>query len=160
MTQGDDVAAVAALAAGDLAAWHGLPAALDGERLEDALGPGGEETSGMLGGEAATYRTYPPAEGAPFGVRAWFAGSAVVALEIREPPLREPLEHQLGGADLTAASGLGPSYDQHVYGARGLALHVGRRNGLVRMLYAFASADPEQFLAGPIGQVEVRRIPL
>ena len=77
-----------ALADGDLAAFHGLPAGLERAALDEALGEPGPEESGMLGGQPAVNRTYPPRDGAPFGIKAWLEGDAVAALEIREPPLR------------------------------------------------------------------------
>lgn len=152
-------AAVTALADGRLAGWHGLPPDLDDRALEAALGPGGEEVSAMLGGLPAVNRTYPPGAGAPFGVKAWFEGAHVIALEIREPPLRDPIESQLGAPEAEAPSGLGPGYRVHVYGARGLALHVSAVTGEVRRLYAFAASSAEDHLASPLGRVRERRIP-
>lgn len=159
MASADAVAALRALAAGDLAGWHGLPAGLDDAALASALGPGGEETSGLLGGLPAAHRTYPPSAGAPFGVKAWFDGEDAVALEIREPPLIAPLDEQLGAPEAEAPSRLGSSYRQQVYGSRGLALHVSRITDEVRRLYAVPAGDADEFLASPLAFVEQRRIP-
>jgi hypothetical protein len=156
---GGDAGALRALAGGDLAAWTGLPAGLTAEALADALGPPGEEEAGRIGGQPAAYRAFPPAAGAPFGVKAWLAGDEVWLLEIREPPLRAPLEQQLGEPEATASSGLGTSYTQQVYGGRGLLLHVSGVTGEVRRLYALAPAPAEEILASPVGQVEERRVP-
>lgn len=160
MTRDNDVVALKALAAGDLASWHGLPAGLGDATLEAALGAGGEETSGRLGGLPAVYRTYPAAAGAPSGVTAWFEGDDAVALEIRDPPLTAPLDEQLGAPEAEAPSGLGTSYRQQVYGTRGLALHVSGVTDEVRRLYAFSPGDAGEFLASPLGRVQQRRIPL
>jgi len=153
------VSAIRALADGDLAAFHGLPAGLERAALDEALGEPGPEESGMLGGQPAVNRTYPPRDGAPFGVKAWLEGDAVAVLEIREPPLRAPVGEQLGEPEAKAPSGLGPSYEQRVYGSRGLVLHVSGVTGEVRRLYAVAPQPADQLLAGPLGRVEERRIP-
>jgi hypothetical protein len=154
-----DVAALRALAGGDLAAFTGLPAGLSTVAVADALGPPGEEEAGRIGGQPATFRVFPPAAGAPFGVKGWLLGDEVWLLEVREPPLRAPLEQQLGEPEATAPSGLGTSYEQRVYGARGMLLHVSRVTGEVRRLYAFAPASADEILAGPVGRVEERRVP-
>jgi hypothetical protein len=159
LVRDDDIAAVKALAAGDLAGWHGLPAGLGDATLAAALGAGGEEVSSQLGGLPAVYRTYPAAAGVQSGVMAWFEGEDAVALEIRDPPLTAPPDEQLGAPEAEAPSGLGTSYRQQVYGTRGLALHVSGVTDEVRRLYAFAAGDADEFLASPLGRVEERRIP-
>jgi hypothetical protein len=159
MAGSDDLDALRALADGDLAAWPGLPAGLSPDRLAEALGPAGDEEAGRLAGQLATFRVFPPAVGAPFGVKAWLAGDEVWLLEVREPPLQAPLDQQLGDPEATAPSGLGTSYVQRVYGARGLLLHVSEVTGEVRRLYAFTPEPADAVLAGPIGRVEERRVP-
>lgn len=159
MTGPADLAALKALAAGDLAAWTGLPVGLSSDDVAEALGPPGDEEAGRVGGELATFRVFPPAAGAPFGVKAWLAGDDVWLLEIREPPVTAPLDQQLGEPDASAPSGLGTSYEQRVYGARGLLLHVSQVTGEVRRLYAFAPASAAEVLAAPVGRVEQRRVP-
>jgi hypothetical protein len=159
MTGQDDLAGVRALARGDLAAWSGLPAGLAPAALADALGPPGDEEAGRVGGQPATFRVFPPATAAPFGIKAWLAGDEVWLLEVREPPLLVPLTEQLGEPEATAPSGLGTSYEQRVYGTRGLLLHVSRATDEVRRLYAFAPAPADEVLTGPLGRVEERRVP-
>ena len=154
----DAAAALHALAAGAIEAWPGLPPGLDRDTIDAALdgeGAGPEETM-TLAGAVATVRTYPPTAGAPFGIRAWFEGDQVVALDIREPVLGGPYEDLLGEPEADAPSGLGGSYRQLVYASRGLTLHVSA--GTVRHLYAYAPCTAEQFLASPLAEVEVRRI--
>jgi|SRR5829696_371737 len=159
MPDRDEQQALCALAEGDLGAWTGLPPGLTVAALADALGPAGDEEIGRIGGQPAAFRAFPPATGAPFGVKAWVAGDEVWLLEVREPPLRAPLEAQLGEPEASAPSGLGPSYRQRVYGGRGLLAHVSDVTGEVRRLYAFAPAPADEVLAGPAGRVEERRIP-
>jgi hypothetical protein len=161
MTGVEDTAALRALARGAYADWHGLPAGLPRAVLDEALGgpDTAQDQSGRLAGMPATYRIYPPAEGAPFGVQAWFAGDVVATLEIREPPLTAPLDELLGEPDTRVPSGLGGSYTQWVYAGRGLAVHVNRISGQALRLYAFPACPVDTFLAHPLSRVERRRIP-
>jgi hypothetical protein len=159
MTRQADIAGLKALVTGNLAAWTGLPSGLSSDAVAQALGPPGDEEAGRIGGQLATFRLFPPAAGAPFGVKAWLAGDDVWLLEVREPPLSAPIDQQLGEPEARAPSGLGTSYEQRVYGARGLLLHVSQVTGEVRRLYAFAPASAAEILAAPVGRAEERRVP-
>ena len=148
-----------ALAMGDYARWRGLPDGVDRAAADAALGPGGDEHAGILAGMPATYRIHPPAEGAPFGVQVWLEGDLVGVLEIRDPPLREPLDVQLGEPEARVESGLGGSYRQWVYATRGLVFHVSAVTGSVLRMYAFPAIETDAFLAHPLRHVARRRIP-
>jgi hypothetical protein len=160
-TDQNPIDAVRALAAGEYERWHGVPPGLDRATVDAALdsGDASPERSGRLGGLPAVYRMYPPTDGAPFGVQVWFEGERVSVLEIREPPLRAPLDEWLGEPEARVPSGLGGSYRQWVYAGRGLTFHVSRVTGEALRLYAYPACPTERFLEHPLSRVERRRIP-
>ena len=150
--------AIRALAAGEYERWHGVQPGMDAATVDEALGSASPEQSGRLGGLPAVYRVYPATDGAPFGVQVWFEAERVAAFEIREPPLRVPLDEQLGEPEARAPSGLGGSYRQWVYAGRGLTVHVSRVTGEALRVYAYPACPTERFLEHPLSRVERRRI--
>ncbi len=137
-----------ALAAGELADFAGLPVDATVADATAAFGEAGKPIVGRFSGQPAYFREFAS------GAWCWVEENAVWLVELREPELvSRPLL-----PEATAPSGLGPSYEQHVWGSRGLVLHV-RPDGSVRRLYAFEPEPTEDVLDGPIGRVEERRFP-
>jgi hypothetical protein len=155
----DVLAELQALAGGDLAAWTGLPAGLTVDDAARALGPASAEASAMIGWQLSSFVTFAATPAAPHGIRAWTRLHDVWLLEIQDPELRAPAAEQLGTPDATDRSGLGGSYRQDVYGARGLVVHVSNITDAVRRLYAIAPAPAAEILDGPLGRIEERRVP-
>ena len=157
----DCVAGLRALAAGDLRGWHGLAEGCDRAAVETALGPSetGPDGSGMLGGVPTVFRRYPPAPAAPHGIVVWMESDWIVAVEIVQPALTEPVEAQLGPPEAKEHSGLAAFHSQLIYAARGLTAHVHEYSGAVLRLYGYAPSTVEKFLASPMAKVETRRIP-
>jgi hypothetical protein len=150
------------LAAGDLRGWHGLDEGCDRASAEAALGPSeaGPDGSGMLGGVPTAFRRYPPAPAVPDGVVVWLEEDWVVAVELMQPVLPEPIAAQLGPPEARERSGLASFHSQWIYAGRGLTAHVDDVSEDVRRLYGYAPTTVEDFLASPIASVETRRIRL
>jgi hypothetical protein len=147
---------LAELAAGRWDGFHGLAE----YSLEDAdaqLGPPTEDElyGGRFGGEPAEFRRYPATDAAPQGVTCWLLDDAVIGIEIHDPePDRASLE-ALGPPDLELDSGLGPSWSQHVWAARGLVVH--RRDDRVGLALGLAPIDPETWPTDPLRWWRVER---
>jgi hypothetical protein len=140
---------LAALAAGRWGAFHGL-ASSSLAAADDQLGPPLEDElhGGQFGGEPAQFRRYPATAAAPRGITCWVLGDVVVGIELHEPFPDPASMASLGSPDLVLESGVGPAWSQEVWASRGLVIH--RRGDLVRVAFALAPIDPEQWLADPL----------
>jgi hypothetical protein len=145
-----------ALASGDWPSFEGLEGCTV-EVADRELGPPLEDDlfGGMFGGEPTMFRRYPATDGAPRGITCWILDDDVVGVEIREAvPDTEVLE-RLGPPDLVLESGMGSTYVQEVWAARGLVVH--RRGDVVRLVLGLAEIDPEAWPSDPLsGWAEVR----
>jgi hypothetical protein len=152
-----------ALAAGELAAFHGLGPADDRAAAEAAFGPSaaGPDGIGPLMGELTPFRRYDPAPVGPYGVVVWFgADDGVLLVEVPSPALDAAGLLPLGEPELDAPSGLEAFHRQLAWPSRGLAAHASRADGSLRVLYAFGPMPPEEYsawLGAARGPQRVRR---
>jgi hypothetical protein len=150
------MSALDTLAAGDLAAFHGLGPADDRAAAEAAFGPSepGPDGIGPLMGEQAPFRRYPPAPVGPHGVVVWFgAGDGVRLVDVPSPALDAGALTPLGDPELDDDSGLARYHVQLAWPSRGLAAHVSEVDGSVRALYAFRPLGADEYRAW-LGAVE------
>ena len=140
---------LAALAAGDLASFHGLGPHDDRAAAESVFGPSepGEDGVGPLMGVLTRFRRYLPLHVAPYGIVVWFAGDEVLLVEVQSPALDAAALLPLGEPEAVAPSGLAPLHDQLVWASRGLAAHVSRATGGILALFAFAPMTTDAFAA-------------
>ena len=163
MDAGRESSSLQALATGDLAAFHGLGAADDRAAAEAAFGPSGPGPDGIgpLMGELLPFRRYDPVPVGPYGVVAWFAADdGVLLVEVPSPALDAAGLLPLGEPELDAPSGLEAFHSQLAWPSRGLAAHVSRADGSVRVLYAFGPLPPDEYsswLGAVQGPGRVRR---
>ena len=144
----DPAPALQALAAGDLAAFHGLGPADDRAAAEAAFGPSeGPDGVGPLMGELMPFRRYGAAPAAPNGLVVWLAGDRVLLVDVPSPALDAASLLVLGDPELEAPSGLAAFHVQLAWPSRGLAAHVSQSDGGVRALYAFAPMPPDEYRA-------------
>ena len=152
-----------ALAAGDLAAFHGLGPADDRAAAEAAFGPSGPGPDGIgpLMGHLLPFRRYDPVGVGPYGVVAWFAADGgVLLVDVPSPALDAAALLPLGEPELEAPSDLAAFHSQLAWPSRGLAAHVSKADGSVRVLYAFGPMPPGEYtrwLGGVQGPERVRR---
>ena len=110
----------------------------------------------MFGGEPTMFRRYPATEAAPRGITCWILDRDVVGVEIRDAsPASEAFE-ALGPPDLVLDSGLGSTYAQEVWAARGLVVH--RRDEVVRLVLGLAEIDPAAWPDDPLSHWREERI--
>ena len=157
------MSALARLAAGDLAAFHGLDPACDRAAAEAAFGPGepGPDGVGPLMGEMLPFRRYPAVPVGPYGVVVWFGeGDRVRLVDVPSPALDAAGLLPLGEPELELPSGLEVFHSQLAWPSRGLAAHVSKANGSVRALHAFGPLGPAEYtswLGAAQGPRRVRR---
>lgn len=151
-----DETALGILAAGNLGAFHGLGAGDDRAAAEAAFGPSepGPDGVGPLMGELLPFRRYE------HGVVVWFGTEdRVLLVELQSPALDAAGLLVLGEPEVSAPSRLDPILAQTAWPSRGLAAHVSRMDGSVRVLYAFAPMAAEAYTSW-LGEAEgPRRVP-
>jgi hypothetical protein len=146
----DGTSSLQALAAGDVAAFHGLGPADDRAAAEAAFGASGPEPDGVgpLMGELLPFRRYGAVPVGPHGLVVWFgANDGVVLVEVPSPALDAADLLPLGEPEVEAPSGLEAFHTQLAWPSRGLAAHVSRSDGSARVLYAFAPMPPDEYSA-------------
>lgn len=146
-------AELAALASGLWSRWGGLDPAPTVDEVADQLGQPLEPQahSGMFGGSPTIFRRYAGADDGPLVV-VWFEGDVAVGVEI-DDPRRSPIDDPLGPPGEVLDSEVGDGWEQHVYGERGLVLHVRHsEHGVVetRLLYGLAPFDSTAFSDDPL----------
>jgi hypothetical protein len=136
---------IAALAAGDLAAWTGLEPGLTRETVAAALGPADPDRDfgGRFAGEPRPFRHYAATPAAPAGIDVWFSGTQAVAITFAPANVTPD---SLGPPETIAGH---DAVRTHVYAGRGLALEVAR-DGAVERVIGFAPTTTAAFLAGPL----------
>jgi hypothetical protein len=160
---GERASSLKALAAGDLASFDGLGEADDRAAAEAAFGPSapGPDGIGPLMGELLPFRRYDPAPVGPYGVVVWFGpDDAVLLVEVPSPALDAADLLPLGEPELDAPSRLEVFHKQLAWPSRGLAAHVSKADGSVRVLYAFGRLAPDEYsswLGSVQGPQRVRR---
>ena len=153
-TDDEQIAALRALAEGRLADWPGLLPGCGRPHAEAALGPSGAgpDGAGWLGPSPAAFRHY-----GPYGIVVWYAGDAVLLIEINTPHLDAPPEALLGPPEATAPSRLDGLHSQLIYARRGLTIHLHTYTRALRRIYAYTPTSAEAFLASPLSQVAIGR---
>jgi hypothetical protein len=143
-----------ALAAGDLARFHGLGKCgrID---AETALGSSGDEPSKFE--QFGEYRVYHREQGS---VLVWFLSDDIRVAQILYPKLGRPIAELLGEPEAKVISRLSPAWDQWIYASRGLTLHVKRGTNEVITLFAYHPTTVDQFLATDIARVAKSEAPL
>lgn len=159
-SQTECVTALRALAQGQLRDWHGLPPGCDRAGAETAIGSGAEIVSGLLGGMPTQFRDYPATPAAPAGIRIWYEGDTIIAVQIETPALAEPIDQLLGTPEQTEKSLLQSFHTQWIYAGRGLTAHVSNTSHVVLRLYGYPPTSVDEFLQSSLSRVENRRIPL
>jgi hypothetical protein len=155
------IAALRALGAGQLDAWHGLRPTTARQHVEAALGPSaaGPDGSGRLGDSPASFRRYPAAPAAPYGLTVWYSGDRALLIEINTPSLAVAPEDLLGPPEADVPSKLDAMHSQLIYAQRGLVIHLHNYTRQVKRIYAMPPTTVEMFLASWLSQVEIRREP-
>jgi hypothetical protein len=139
-----------ALAAGDPSTWVGIDDSLDEEAIAGVLGPPREPglLAGMLGGSPTMFHDYPPAPGAPGGVRVWFEDGVAVAVEIAGARLVQPVDAAGVETVDVIESAFGPEWRQELHPARGLVVH--RRGAEVGLVFGLAPFTVEEWATDPL----------
>ena len=145
---------LAALAAGELDAFHGLPRCgrVDAEGTLGDSGDGPAQFEKM--GE---YRVFAHANRS---VIVYFLADDIRVVELLYPKLTRPLPSLLGAPEGKIKSALSPGWDQWIYASRGLAAHVNRATGEVTALFAYAPTTVEAYLQTDIARVSKSEAPL
>ncbi len=142
---------LAALASGRWSWWGGLDPLPTVDEVAEQLGPPIDEHphSGVFGGSPTIFRRYSIDADTPV-VTVWFEDDIAVGIEI-EYPHRSVLDEPLGPPDEILSSEVGDLWEQHIYGAAGLVLHVNSIDGLdVCLLYGLAPFDHAEFHDDPL----------
>jgi hypothetical protein len=145
--------ALASFAAVDVPGWPGLPAALTVAELAAVVDL---DTDGVQPGELgdpprACGWMWLPGEHYAEGLRAWVEGDSVLALEGLVPVASSDAlmpAPDLGAPDVTFDALLGPlvlSGGERVFAARGLAVRVNPRTGVLLGLVGFAPTSAEDY---------------
>ncbi|MFI5288755.1 MAG: hypothetical protein ACHQ17_03860 [Polyangia bacterium] len=145
---------LAALAAGEFDAFHGLPRCgrVDAEGTLGASGEGPSQFEKM--GE---YRVFSSAGKSAI---AYFLADDIRVVELLYPKLDQPLSSLLGPPEGKVKSELSPGWDQWVYASRGLTAHVNRKSGEVIAVFAYPATTVDAFLKTDIARVSKSEAPL
>jgi hypothetical protein len=145
---------LAALAAGELDTFHGLPRCgrVDAEGTLGDSGAGPSQFEKM--GE---YRVFSRAGKSAL---AYFLADDIRVVEVLYPKLPRPLSSLLGAPEGKVKSELSPGWEQWIYATRGLTAHVQRTTGEVTALFAYGATTVDAFLASDIARVSKSEAPL
>ena len=148
--------ALAILAAGDLAAFHGLPDGCTTADADAGLGDSGPDPDGFdeLGGMPVQFREHPASPAAPFGSTSYSLDGMVVVVRIPEPSLASPITDLLGRRDAVLPSALAAGAEQLIWARRGLVAHVDVGTGRVAALFALAPTTALDFAAHWLARVQ------
>lgn len=115
---------LAALCEGRWGTWRGLDPLPGADEIADQLGAPLDDAplGGVFGGSPTVFRRYAR-NGDVSPVVVWFEGDLAVAVQV-EHACRSVLDTPLADADDVLDSAFGDSWEQHVFGDRGLVLHV------------------------------------
>lgn len=115
--------------------------------VERVLGGTGDDPDGVgrLGRQPASFREYPSARIAPYGLTAWFDGDALLALVVPIPDLPRRWLRALGDPDETDDSPLGQPLSRDVWRDHGVVVHRHDYTGEVHRLDVLAAAPLEWF---------------
>lgn len=146
-------AELAALVSGMWSWWSGLDPLPTAEQVAEQLGPPLEPDphSAIFGGSPTLFRRYAFGDDA-VPVTVWYEDDLAVGVEI-DSPRRSPDDDPLGAPDEVLSSEVGDAWEQHVYGAQGLVLHLrSDADGLteVRLLFGLAPFDATEFHHDPL----------
>lgn len=150
--------ALVAVSHGDLGAWRGLPAGLDRTIVEQAIGPGGQEGSGSLGGLPLRFRMHPATVAALFGLTVWYEDDETVAIEVLKPALPAPLKEVLGEPEAIEPSVFGSGRVQFIYAGRRLTGHVSEISEEVAALCLYRPMSLDAYRSSPFARVRSERI--
>jgi hypothetical protein len=151
----DCVAAMAALANGDLASWHRLPQRCTQGDVEKVLllatskANASNPYSGPLG--------YAPTPAAPHGLTVHYSVGTVDYITVVAPQFRQPIQEMLGEPEGKIQSYLEGSSEQWVYPCLGLAFHMKVEEPGVNWLYVFGPTTIETYKSSLLSRIRTLR---
>jgi hypothetical protein len=151
------VVGLRALAAGDYAAWTGVPAACTTADAAAALGPGGPDMSGFPGGSPTRYRVHPTSAGAPHGLHVYDVQDRVVVVTTHDAMPARAVAGMLGEPEAKVPSRMPGYKTMWIWTSRGLTLHLDDKTGAVAWLYAYPPMTVDEFRASWMARVEIHR---
>ena len=151
----DCVAAMTALANGDLNGWSGLPERCTEKDVEKVLSPAtikandSNPYSGPLG--------YAPTPAAPHGLTIHYNVGVVDYITVVTPLLKRPIQEMLGEPEDKIPSYLEGASEQWVYASLGLAFHMKVAGPGAHWLYVFGPTTTETYKTSLLGNVRTLR---
>ena len=151
----DCVAAMTALANGDLAGWRGLPeqcTQIDVEKVLSVATSKANESnpySGPLG--------YAPTPAAPHGLTVHYSVGTVDHITVVAPQFKRPIQEMLGEPESKIPTYLEGSSEQWVYPGLGLAFHMKVHEPGVNWLYVFGPTTIETYKSSLLSRIRTLR---